>query len=163
LKRLRPDATGQNRRSSTWASASTSTFRTTGDPAQPHSHSGRENKGLTMEAQIFGTKKCSETRKAQRFFAERRVRVHFVDLAQRAASRGELLRFAQKFGIDALIDRDSKRFKDLGLGAAHLSEQRWLEKLADEPLLLRTPLVRSANRLTIGYQPDTWTDWLSAP
>ena len=114
-----------------------------------------------MEAQIFGTKKCSDTRKAQRFFAERRVRVHFMDLAQRAASRGELQRFVQKFGMDALIDRESKRFKDLGLGAAHLSEQRWMEKLVDEPLLLRTPLVRSGNRLTIGYAPDTWTEWLA--
>ena len=115
-----------------------------------------------MEAQIFGTKKCSDTRKAQRFFAERRVRVHFMDLGQRAASRGELQRFVQKFGMDALIDRESKRFRELGLGAAHLSEQRWMEKLVDEPLLLRTPLVRSGNRLTIGYAPDTWTEWLAA-
>lgn len=115
-----------------------------------------------MEAQIFGTKKCSDTRKAQRFFAERRVRVHFMDLGQRAASRGELQRFVQKFGMDALIDRESKRFKDLGLGAAHLSEQRWMEKLVDEPLLVRTPLVRSGNRLTIGYAPDTWMEWLAA-
>ena len=115
-----------------------------------------------MEPQIFGTKKCSDTRKAQRFFAERRTRVHFVDLAQRAASKGELQRFAQKFGVDALIDRESKRFRELGLGAAHLSQERWLEKLADEPMLLRTPLVRSGSRLTIGYQPDTWSEWLAA-
>ena len=115
-----------------------------------------------MEVQIFGTKKCAETRKAQRFFAERRVRVHFVDLAQRAASRGELQRFAQKFGVDALIDRDSRRFRDLGLAAARHSPERWLERLVDEPLLLRTPLTRAGPRLTIGYAPDTWTDWLAA-
>ena len=114
-----------------------------------------------MEPQIFGTKKCSDTRKAQRFFAERRTRVHFVDLAQRAASKGELQRFAQKFGVDALIDREGKRFRELGLGAAHLSQERWLEKLVDEPMLLRTPLVRNGSKLTIGYQPDTWTEWLA--
>ena len=110
--------------------------------------------------QIFGTKKSAETRKAQRFFAERRVQVHFVDLAQRAASAGELRRFVQKFGVQALVDRESKRFRELGLGAAQLSEERWLEKLADEPLLLRQPLVRNENRLTIGEAEATWREWV---
>jgi len=115
-----------------------------------------------MEIQIFGTKKSSDTRKAQRWFAERRIRVHFVDLAQRAASRGELQRFAQKFGVAALIDQDGKRFRDLGLGAAHYGDERWLERLVEDPMLLRAPLVRSGNRLTIGYEPDTWAEWLTA-
>lgn len=112
-----------------------------------------------MEAQIFGTKKSADTRKAQRWFAERRIRTHFVDLAQRAAARGELQRFAQKFGIASLIDRDSRRFRDLGLAAAHYSDERWLQLLVDEPLLLRTPLVRSGSRLTIGFEPETWEEW----
>lgn len=115
-----------------------------------------------MDVQIFGTKKSADTRKAQRWFAERRIRVHFVDLAQRAASRGELQRFAQKFGVQALLDRDGKRFRELGLGAAHYSDERWLDKLVDEPFLLRMPLVRSGNCLTIGFAPDTWQDWLDA-
>jgi len=63
-----------------------------------------------MEVQIFGTKKCAATRKALRFFSERRAKVHFVDLQQRAASPGELRRFAERFGVDALIDREGKRF-----------------------------------------------------
>ncbi len=112
--------------------------------------------------QIFGTKKSAETRKAQRFFAERRIQVHFVDLAQRAASPGELRRFVQKFGMPALVDRESRRFRELGLGAAHLSDERWLEKLADEPLLLRQPLVRNENRLTIGDAEATWKEWLGS-
>ncbi len=112
-----------------------------------------------MEVQIFGTKKSPATRKALRFFAERRIRTHFVDLAQRAASPGELRRFAQKFGVSALLDRDSRRFRDLGLGAAHLSDERWLEKLADEPLMLCQPLVRNANQLTIGDAEATWKEW----
>ncbi|HEU5207858.1 MAG TPA: arsenate reductase family protein [Longimicrobiales bacterium] len=115
-----------------------------------------------MEVQIFGTKKSADTRKAQRWFAERRIRVHFVDLAQRAASRGELQRFAQKFGVQALVDRDGRRFRELGLGAAHYSDERWLERLTDDPLLLRTPLVRSGSRLTVGFEPDAWAEWLSA-
>ncbi len=112
-----------------------------------------------MEVQIFGSKKSADTRKAQRFFAERRVKTHFVDLAQRAASVGELRRFVQKFGVQALVDRESKRFRDLGLGAAHLTDERWLEKLAQEPLLLRQPLVRNGAQLTIGDAEATWKGW----
>ena len=77
-----------------------------------------------MEVQIFGTKKSSDTRKALRFFAERRVKTHFVDLNERAASRGELTRFAQKFGIGALIDRTSRRYAELGLAHARLTDER---------------------------------------
>jgi arsenate reductase len=112
-----------------------------------------------MEVQIFGIRKSPETRKALRFFAERRIKTHFVDLQERAASPGELRRFVQKFGIDALVDRTSRRFADLGLGAAHFSEDRWLEKLADEPLLLRMPLVRAQHRLSVGDAEATWRDW----
>ena len=112
-----------------------------------------------MTIQIFGTKKNAETRKALRFFAERRIEVHFVDLSQRAASPGELRRFAQKFGVPALLDRETRRFRELGLGSAHLSDERWLEKLATEPLLLRQPLVRNENRLTIGDAEATWKEW----
>ena len=98
-----------------------------------------------MEVQIFGTKKSADTRKAQRFFQERRVKVHFCDLAERAASIGELKRFAQKYGIEKLIDRESHRFADLGLRTALYGEERWLTILADEPLLLQQPLVRRSH------------------
>ena len=112
-----------------------------------------------MEVQVFGLKKNADTRKALRFFAERRVKTHFVDFQERSASPGELKRFIQKFGLDALIDRSSRRFADLGLGAAHLSEDRWLEKLVSEPLLLRMPLVRHGAQLTIGEAVETWRVW----
>ena len=114
-----------------------------------------------MEVQIFGTKRSADTRKALRFFAERRVRVHFVDLAERAASLGELKRFAQKFGVSALVDRDGKRFAELGLSASHYSDDRWLERLADDPALLRTPLVRWQQRLTIGLDEAAWKGWVA--
>jgi arsenate reductase-like glutaredoxin family protein len=113
-----------------------------------------------MEVQIFGTRKSPDTRKALRFFAERRVKTHFVDLNERAASRGELARFAQKFGVGALIDQGSRRYAELGLAHARLTDDRWLERLADEPLLLQQPLVRNANRLTIGAAEETWLEWM---
>lgn len=114
-----------------------------------------------MEVQIFGTRKSADTRKALRFFAERRVKTHFVDLTERAAALGELRRFAQKFGVEALIDRDSKRFQELGLGVARYSDDRWLEKLVDEPLILRVPLTRYQQKLTIGLAEATWKEWVA--
>jgi arsenate reductase-like glutaredoxin family protein len=118
--------------------------------------------GKVMEVQIFGVKKSPATRKAQRFFAERRIRVHFVDLTERAASPGELRRFAQKFGVDALVDRTSRRFAELGLAHAERPEVWWLDKLAEEPLLLQMPLVRSGNLLTIGEAEPTWREWVKS-
>jgi arsenate reductase-like glutaredoxin family protein len=112
-----------------------------------------------MPIQVFGTKKSSETRAAQRFFAERRIPVHFVDLTERAASPGELRRFVQKFGVEALIDRNSKRFGDLGLRSAVYGEEKWLALLAEEPLMLRQPLVRNGNLLSIGLATATWKEW----
>ncbi len=110
--------------------------------------------------QIFGFKDCQETRKAQRFFKERGVPVHFVDLQERPASRGELRRFAEKFGAAALIDRESPRFRALGLHVAGASPERMLERALGEPRLLRTPLVRCAHRVAIGHRPETWQTWI---
>lgn len=112
-----------------------------------------------MNVQIFGTRKSAPTRAALRFFAERRIKTHFVDVNEKAPSPGELKRFAQKFGAEALLDRASRRFEDLGLGAARLSDERWLDKLCLEPLLLRMPLVRWENRLTVGPAEAEWRAW----
>lgn len=112
-----------------------------------------------MEVQIFGVKKSADTRKAQRFFAERRVKVHFIDLTERAAAPGELRRFVQKFGIGALVDRESRRYSELGLAHSRLSDERWLAKLVEEPLLLRMPLVRNGNQLSIGAAEGEWKSW----
>lgn len=119
-----------------------------------------------MEVQVFGVKKSADTRKALRFFAERRIRTHFVDLQERAASPGELQRFAQKFGVASLIDDKSKRFAELGLAHARLSDKRWMEKLVDEPLLLRLPLVRQiggdGKGLSVGAAEAEWKGWVTA-
>lgn len=117
--------------------------------------------GRQLEVQIFGVRKDADTRKALRFFAERRIRTHFVDLHVRPASPAELRRFAQRFGVEALLNRDGRRFADLGLRAAQYGEERWLARLAQEPLLLRLPLARAGPRLTIGADEDAWRAWLT--
>jgi len=113
-----------------------------------------------MEVQVFGVRKSAATRAALRFFAERRIRTHFVDLAERPASAGELRRFAQRFGVAALVDRESRRFSELGLAHARLSDERWVEQLAEEPLLLRLPLVRWRQRVTVGEAESEWKGWM---
>ncbi len=115
-----------------------------------------------MEVQVFGTQQNQDTRHALRFWSERRVKVHFVDLNERAASRGELQRFVQKFGVTALIDKASKRYAALGLGAARYSDERWVQLLADEPLVLTQPLTRWGGKLTVGRADDEWKAWLAA-
>jgi arsenate reductase len=112
-----------------------------------------------MEVQIFGVRKSADTRAALRFFSERRIKTHFVDLDQRPASPRELERFARKFGVQALVDRGAKRFAALGLGAARLSDTRWLELLSLEPGLLRMPLVRWQQHVTIGAAAEVWKEW----
>lgn len=115
-----------------------------------------------MEVQIFGLKKSADTRKAMRFFAERRIRTHFVDLTERDIAEGELQRFIQRFGIEAILDRTSKRFEQLGLGHATMSECRWIDKLLIEPGLLKLPLVRRlrpGSGLSVGDAETDWKSW----
>ncbi len=114
-----------------------------------------------MEVQIFGVKKNADVRRAERFFKERRIKIHFMDFKQRSPSKGELRRFFQKFGEEKLIDRSSKRFQELGLQTAFYGDERWLEIACDEPLILQQPLVRSGNRLSVGRAEAEWKSWLT--
>jgi arsenate reductase len=115
-----------------------------------------------VNIQIFGFKDCQNTRKAQRFFAERRIAVHFVDLDERPAARGELRRFAERFGPAALINKDGARYKALGLRVAGDSPQRLLDRALTEARLLKTPLVRNGGKVTIGHATDDWQAWIDA-
>lgn len=81
---------------------------------------------------------------------------------EKPASLGELRRFAQKFGTVALIDKDSRRFDELGLRYAQLSDEQWLAKLSEEPLLLRLPLVRSGKHVMIGADESIWRAWMAS-
>lgn len=114
-----------------------------------------------MDVQIFGTRKSADSRKALRFFSERGWKIHFVDLAERPLSRGELSHFTERFGVEALIDSGAKRFTELGLAAAPPNQERWIERLLAEPLLLRQPLVRAQHRFSIGPAEAEWKDWVT--
>jgi arsenate reductase-like glutaredoxin family protein len=115
-----------------------------------------------VTVQIFGFRSDPDTRKAQRFFAERRIDVHFVDLDERPASPGELRRFKDRFGAGALVNRESPRFRDLGLRVAGDSPERLLDRAVAEPRLLRTPLVRCGHRVSVGHAPAEWAAWVDA-
>lgn len=113
-----------------------------------------------MNVQVFGVKNDADTRKALRFFKERRIDVHFVDFKVREPSKGELRRFFQKFGADACIDREAKRFKSLGLHAAYYGDDRWMEIASEEPRILRMPLVREGSNVSVGHDEDAWRSWV---
>ncbi len=114
--------------------------------------------------QIFGTRKCPGTRQAERFFKERRVSFHLIDIAEKGPSAGELRKIAQAVGgVDKLLDRDGKRYLDRGLKYAAPTGPRIEKVLLDDPLLLRTPIVRAGDRATVGITPDVWATWLVRP
>jgi arsenate reductase len=110
---------------------------------------------------MFGSKKCPETRKAARFFKERGVTIHAVDLGQKGMSGGELRNVAARVGgIEALIDRGGQRYLERGLKHAAPTGPRIEQMLVDDPLLLRTPIVREGSRATVGYTPEVWQRWI---
>jgi arsenate reductase len=116
---------------------------------------------MTLTIQLFGTKKCRDSRAAERFFKERGVSAHVIDLAQKAMSPGELRNVAARVGgFEALIDREGKRYVDKGLKYAAPTGPRIEQMLSADPLLLRTPIIRSGNRATVGYVPDVWQSWI---
>jgi arsenate reductase len=117
---------------------------------------------MSLTVQLFGTKKCADTRKTERFFKERGIKVHAVDLAQKGMSAGELRNVAARVGgLEALIDREGARYVAKGLKYAAPTGPRVEQILVADPLLLRTPIVRAGARATVGYAPETWAAWLS--
>ncbi len=113
----------------------------------------------TSVIQVFGRSDSQETRRAQRFFKERRMPIAFVDLKKRPPAPGELKRFAQKFGARALMDEGSKAYRKANLGYLTMGEQEIIERLIADPKLLRLPLVRFGSQLTIGVEEATWKAW----
>ena len=106
-----------------------------------------------MGIQIIGTKKCRETQKTERYFKERNIAYHFVDLNQRALSPGELQSVVRAIGADALIDSDSKIYNKKGMQYMDFDP---VEELSENPLLMRTPVVRDGHKAVLGYDPDGW-------
>jgi arsenate reductase (glutaredoxin) len=113
--------------------------------------------------QVFGLKNSQATRAAERFFKERRVTIQFVDLKQRSMAPGEIKRFVERFGLAGLLDSEGKVYIDAGLKYLRLSDSELLERIERDPRLLRLPLIRAANRLSIGHDEDSWKAMLGAP
>jgi arsenate reductase (glutaredoxin) len=116
---------------------------------------------MPVSVQIFGLKNSSATRAAERFFKERRIAIHYVDLKQKPMSPGEIGRFVKKFGLPALIDTESKAYTDAGLAHMIISEAGWLAKIETNPQLLKLPLVRSGNHVAIGHDEPSWKAMLA--
>jgi len=115
-----------------------------------------------VNIQIFGTKKCDDSRKSERFFRERGIRFQAIDLAQKGMSAGELRGVAARVGgVEQMIDREGKRYLKRGLKYAAPTGARIEQILIDDPLLLRTPIVRDSGRATVGYCPDVWQQWIA--
>ena len=111
--------------------------------------------------QIFGLEKDQATRAAIRFFKERRAEVHLVDLRRKPISPGELRRFVQRLGAEALLDTAGRAYRDAGLGYLTMDEAGIVERLLADSRLLRLPLVRFGEAVTAGPADATWKSWFT--
>ena len=108
--------------------------------------------------QIFGTKKCKDTQKAERFFKERKVPYQFRDLTQKSVSKKELDNFKQFYKLESLIDKEGKQYIKRNLQyILHDVEA----ELLDDSLLFRTPVVRFNRKVVVGYEPERWSEFIS--
>ena len=112
-----------------------------------------------MNIQIFGTKKSFDTKKAQRYFKERRIKVQFIDLKEKGMSKGELQSVMGAVGgIDAVVDENAKDQDAVAL-ITYLAESQKFDKLLENQQVLREPIVRNGQKATVGYCPDVWKTW----
>lgn len=112
-----------------------------------------------MNIQIFGTKKCNDTKKAQRFFKERGIKLQFIDMKEKGMSKGELRSVCQAIGgIDNLLDEKTKDQDALAL-VKYISADEKEDKILENQQILKTPVVRNGKQATVGYQPDVWKNW----
>ena len=114
-----------------------------------------------LRVQVFGRPDSSPTRAALRFFKERRFDVHFVDLGQRPMAPGELRRFVERLGPEALTDTTSRAYKDAGLAYLRMDRAELADRIASNQKLLRLPLVRFENQFTAGPAEAAWKAWVT--
>ena len=112
-----------------------------------------------MNIQIFGTKKCFDTKKAQRYFKERGIKFQFIDLKEKGLSKGEYASVKQAVGgLEFMLKPDCKDRDALAL-VQYIADEDKDEKVLEHPQVLRTPIVRNGKKATVGYQPDVWKSW----
>ena len=112
-----------------------------------------------MNLQIIGTRKCRDTRKAQRFFSDRGIRYAFVDLAERRLSAGELRNIARVAGEETLLNTESREYRERGMQYMVFDTLAELER---HPELIRTPVVRNGKEVTVGLAEETWKRWIAS-
>ena len=112
-----------------------------------------------MNIQIYGKSKCFDTKKAERYFKERRIKYQLVDISKYGLSKGEYQSVKNAVGdMPALIDEKSKEYKDQFI--QYLASREDIEeRLLDNPGMFKTPIVRNGKKATIGYQPEVWAKW----
>ena len=112
-----------------------------------------------MNIQIFGTKKCNDTKKAERFFKERGIKYQFVDMQDKGMSKGEFNSVAQaNGGLENMVNWESND-KDLLALIKYIADEDKLGKILENPQVIKTPVVRNGKQSTLGYQPDIWKAW----
>lgn len=112
-----------------------------------------------MNIQIFGTKKCFDTKKAERYFKERNIKYQFIDIKEKGLSKGELTSVAQAVkGLENLLDPSAKDQDTLAL-IRYISDDDKLDKVLENQQVLKTPIVRNGKLATVGYLPDVWKTW----
>ena len=112
-----------------------------------------------MNIQIFGTKKCNDTKKAQRFFKERGIAFQFINMKEKGLSKGEFNSVAQAHGgLEAMIDWEGKD-KETHALIKYITPEDQLEKVLENQQVIKTPIVRNGKQSTIGYEPEVWKNW----
>ena len=112
-----------------------------------------------MNIQIFGTKKCNDTKKAERFFKERGIKYQFIDMKEKGMSKGEFTSVAQvNGGLENMINCEGRDKDTLAL-IKYISDEDQLTKVLENPQVIKTPVVRNGKQSTLGYQPNVWKSW----
>lgn len=114
-----------------------------------------------MDLQVFTHPKSKASRKAERFFKERGIRFHAVDVRRKPPTPGELRKWVQRFGVDAVVAAESPSYKERGLQYLSASDDDWIDRMCADPTILNLPLVRCGTHLSVGDDPDAWTRMVS--
>ena len=111
-----------------------------------------------MNIQIFGTKKCFDTKKAERYFKERKIKYAFIDMKEKGISKGELTSVSNSISVNELINEKSKDYKKSNLDKIRSNYMK-LEILLKNQSVIKTPIVRNGKKATVGYKPEVWKEW----
>ncbi|HCL4445019.1 TPA: arsenate reductase family protein [Clostridium botulinum] len=113
-----------------------------------------------MNIQIFGVKKCFDTKKAERYFKERKIKYQFIDLNIKGLSKGELQSIKSAVGLNELINKDSREYKKTNIGSIRTDSVKE-DLLLNNHKLYKTPIVHNGKKATVGYEPEVWKEWQS--